>query len=68
MGETNCEKRESCCFFIGQHRVPLIIFRHYENNLMLLKPIETPFATNFLMVERLLKLRLAIEQTIVNHD
>jgi hypothetical protein len=33
---------------------------------MLLKPIKTWFATNFLMVERLFKLKLAIEQTIAN--
>jgi hypothetical protein len=33
---------------------------------MLLKPIETEFVTNFLMVERLFNLRLAIEQTIAN--
>jgi hypothetical protein len=33
---------------------------------MLLNPIETCFATNFLMVEKLLKLRLAFEQIITN--
>jgi hypothetical protein len=32
----------------------------------MLNPIETWFATNFLIVERLFKLRLAIEQTIAN--
>jgi hypothetical protein len=33
---------------------------------MLLNSIETRFATNFLMVERLFKLRLTIEQIVVN--
>jgi hypothetical protein len=33
---------------------------------MLLKPIEMQFVTKFLMVERLFKLKLAIEQTIVD--
>jgi hypothetical protein len=51
---------------IQQHHAPLAIFCCYETNLMLLNPIETWFATNFLMVERLFKLRLAIEQTITN--
>jgi hypothetical protein len=54
-------------FFI-QHHAPLAIFHHYETNLMLLNPIETQFATNFLMVERLFKLRPTIEQIIVNID
>jgi hypothetical protein len=55
-------------FFIQQHHAPLTIFHHYETNLMLLNPIETQFATKFLMVERLFKLRLTIEQIIVNLD
>jgi hypothetical protein len=52
--------------FIQQHHAPLTIFCHYETNLMLLKPIEMQFVTKFLMVERLFKLKLAIEQTIVD--
>jgi hypothetical protein len=35
---------------------------------MLLNPIKTQFVTNVLMVERLFKLKLAIEQTITNPD
>jgi hypothetical protein len=35
---------------------------------MLLNPIETRFATNFVMVESLFKLRLVIEQIIVDHN
>jgi hypothetical protein len=33
---------------------------------MLLNPIETWFETNFLMIERLFKLKPAIEQTVAN--
>jgi hypothetical protein len=33
---------------------------------MLLNPIETRFATNFVMVESLFKLKLVIEQIIVD--
>jgi hypothetical protein len=54
--------------FIRQHHAPLAIFHHYETNLMLLNPTKTRFATNFLMVERLFKLKLAIEQIVANLD
>jgi hypothetical protein len=52
--------------FIRQHHVPLAIFCCYETNLMLLNPIQTWFAINFLMVERLFKLKPPISQTIVD--
>jgi hypothetical protein len=52
--------------FIQQHHVPLAIFCCYETNLMLLNPIQTWFAINFLMVERLFKLKPPISQTIVD--
>jgi hypothetical protein len=35
---------------------------------MLLHPTKTRFATKFLMVERLFKFKLAIEQTIIDPD
>ncbi len=54
--------------FIRQHHVPLIIFHCYETNLILLNPTETQFATNFLMVETLFKLKFAIEQIVANFD
>jgi hypothetical protein len=47
--------------FIQQHHVWLIIFCRYETNLMLLNPTKTCFATNFLMGERLFKLKPTIE-------
>jgi hypothetical protein len=62
------KKEKTNVSFIQQHHVPLAIFHHYETNLMLLNPTETQFVTNFLMVERLFKLKLAIEQTIVDLD
>jgi hypothetical protein len=52
--------------FIQQHHVPLSIFHCYETNLILLNPIETWFATNFLMVETLFKLKSSIEQIVAN--
>jgi hypothetical protein len=50
--------------FIWQHHAPLAIFRHYKINLMPQNPIETWFATNFLMIEWLLKMRSIVQQTI----
>jgi hypothetical protein len=35
-------------------------------NLILLNPTETQFATNFLMVETLFKLKVSIEQIVAN--
>jgi len=62
------KKAKVVVFLIQQHHAPLLIFHCYETNLMLLNPIETQFATNFLMVERLFKLRPTIEQTTTNPD
>jgi hypothetical protein len=54
-------KKVKVVSFIQQHHAPLAIFCRYETNIMLLNPIETQFATNFLMVERFFKLRPTIE-------
>jgi hypothetical protein len=62
------EKVKAIVFFIWQHHVPLLIFCHYETNLMLLNPTETWFVTNFLMVERLFKFKPTIEQIVTNLD
>ncbi len=61
-------KKVKVVSFIQQHHAPLAIFRHYETNLMLLNPIKTQFATNFLMVGKLFKLRPVIEQIVINLD
>jgi hypothetical protein len=53
-------------FFIQQHHVPLTIFCRYETNQTLLNPTKTQFPTNFLMVKRLFKLRLATKQIVVD--
>jgi hypothetical protein len=46
--------------FIQQHYALLVIFCHYETNLMFPNPNETPFTTNYLMVEWLFKLNLLL--------
>jgi hypothetical protein len=52
-------------YFIQQHHLPFAIFCCCETNLMLQNPTNTQFATNFLMIEWLLKLRFVVEQTII---
>jgi hypothetical protein len=51
MAKRIVKKAKTIVSFIQQHHVPLTICRHYETNLMLLNPIETRFATIFLMVK-----------------
>ncbi len=55
------KKEKVVVSFIRQHHVPLIIFHCYQTNLIILNPIETRFATNFLMVETLFKFKYTIE-------
>jgi hypothetical protein len=43
--------------------VSLAIFCCDKTNLMLQNPIKTCFVTNFLMIERLLKMKPIVEQT-----
>jgi hypothetical protein len=66
MGEINCEKCESCCFFHTTTPCVTSNFLSLGTNLMLLNPIETWFATNFLTVERLFKFKPTIEQTVAD--
>ncbi len=46
--------------------MPVVIIICYEINLMLLNPIETWFAPNFLMVDRLFELKPTIEQIVID--
>ncbi len=41
------KKEKTFVFFILQHHEPLVIFCHYETNLMFLNPTKTRFGTNF---------------------
>ena len=49
-----------------QFASPLAIFRSHEADLALLHPAATRFATNFLMVDRLITLRKAVELTVLD--
>ena len=52
--------------FIRKRHMPLAVFPKYLPNLNLLMPGETRFASKFIMMEHLLKVRGALEQTVVD--
>jgi hypothetical protein len=60
------KKAKAVFFFVQQHHAPLVINRCYETNLMLLNATKTHLSTNFLMVQRLFKFKLVIEQIVVH--
>jgi hypothetical protein len=60
------KKAKSIVKFIRMHHIPLAIFRRHSPDLMLKLPVETRFATMFLMIERLVKVKEAVESTV--HD
>jgi hypothetical protein len=51
--------------FILNHQATLALYRTH-NNLELLKPGETRFGTNFIMMERVLRVRQALETTVTD--
>jgi len=60
----------TCYWNIGAKWIVLSYGKHdvvvWKKQLLLLNPTKTRFATKFLMVERLFKLKLAIEQIVVD--
>ena len=46
--------------------MPLAVFRKYEANFSLLMPRQTRFASHFIMIDRLLNVKEALEQTVVD--
>ena len=46
--------------------MPLAVFRKHEAKFSLLMPGQTRFASNFIMIDRLLKVKEAVEQTVVD--
>jgi hypothetical protein len=50
--------------FIRTHHMPLAIYCLYEPTFNLSRLVETQFATNFIMVDRLVNVWEAIEKTL----
>jgi hypothetical protein len=62
------KKGRHICVFIKNHHAPQAIFRRLSPNLSLRLPVETRFATSFIMIERLLQVRNALERMVVDED
>ncbi len=60
------KKEKTIAYYIRHHHVPFTIFCHYKTNLMFQNLIKMWFVTSFLMIAQLLKVKSAIEQTIIN--
>ena len=54
--------------FFKSHHASQAIFRRLSPNLSIHLPIETRFATNFIMIDRLLQMRNALERTIIDDE
>jgi hypothetical protein len=62
------KKGRNICTFINHHHASLAIFRRLSPDLGLSMPNETRFATNFIMLERLLQVRNALERTVIDDE
>ena len=60
------KKAKSIVKYIRTHHMPLVIFRGHSPNLILKNPVQTRFATMFLMIERLVEVREAMELRVHN--
>ena len=54
--------------FIKSHHASQAIFRRLSPNLSISLPIKTCFATNFIMIDRLLQVRNALERMIIDDE
>jgi hypothetical protein len=60
------KKSRTIIKFIKRRHMPLAIFRKHEEKLSLVMSGKTRFGLNFLMVDRLLQVRIALEQSVVD--
>jgi Protein of unknown function (DUF 659)/hAT family C-terminal dimerisation region len=60
------KKARVICLFIKNHHAPQAIFRRMSPNLALRLPLETRFATNFIMIDRLVQLRNALDRMVLD--
>jgi hypothetical protein len=62
------KKARRICTFVKNHHASQTMFRHFSPNLSIHVPIETRFATNFLMIDRFCLLRNALKRMIIDDD
>lgn len=54
--------------FVKNRQMPLAVFRKHEAKFTLLLPGQTRFASNFIMIDRLIKVKEALEQSVVDPE
>jgi hypothetical protein len=59
------KKSRTIIKFIKRRYMPLAVFRKHEEKLSLVISKKTRFGSNFLMVDQLLQVRIALEQSLV---
>ena len=62
------KKARLICIFIKNHHASQAIFLRLSPNLSINVPTETHFATNFIMIDRLVQVRNALERMVVDDD
>ena len=62
------EKARYLVRFVKNRQMPLSVFRKHKAQLALLMPGQTRFASNFIMIDRLLQVRNALELSVVDVD
>ena len=60
------EKAKLLVKFVKKRHMPLAVFRKHEAKFSLLMPRQTRFASHFIMIDRLLNVKEALEQTVVD--
>ncbi|KAG0595794.1 hypothetical protein M758_UG198100 [Ceratodon purpureus] len=59
-------KARLICLWVRNHHSSMALFRRMCPNLTIRLPVETRFATNFIMIERLVELRNAFERMVID--
>jgi hypothetical protein len=62
------KKSRTIVKFIKRRHMPLAFFRKHKEKLSLLMSGKTKFGSNFIMVDRLLQVRTALEQSVVDQQ
>ena len=62
------KKERIISVFIKSHHASRAIFQRLSPDLSIRLPVETRFATNFIMIDRVLEVRNALERMIINDE
>jgi hypothetical protein len=60
------KKSRTIIKFIKRRHMPLAVFHEYKEKLSLLMSWKTRFGSNFIMVDWLLQIKTALEQSVVD--